>query len=227
MVASVKGCLRKTLGNARLTFDELATLLAEIECTLNSRPLTYEYNEVGEEVLTPSHLIYGRRIKTLPDEVAEPDDAINIDNCSARFKYLSTRLSHFWNRWRKEYLANLREFHKCKSGKREREVEVGDVVVVYEEERKRGEWKMGVVERLVTGRDNVVRGATVRVVTKGKPIRLSRPVQKLYPLEFRSEGEGIRALTERSRNTEISTRRVPPRNAALDSTWKSRLMLDS
>ena len=133
-------------------------------------------------------------------------------------------MSHFWNyRWRKEYLANLREFHKCKSGKREREAEVGDVVVVYEEERKRGEWKMGVRE---TGRDNVVRGATVRVVTKGKPILLSRPVQKLYPLEFRSEGEGIKALIERNRNTEISTKRVPPRNAALDSTWKSRLMLD-
>ena len=130
-------------------------------------------------------------------------------------------------RWRKEYLTNLREFHECESGKREREVEVGDVVVVYEEERKRGEWKMGVVERLVTGRDNVVRGATVRVVTKGKPIRLSRPVQKLYPLEFRSEVEGIQALTERNRNTEVPTRGVPPRNAALDSTWKSRLMLDS
>ena len=66
---------------------------------------------------------------------------------------------------------------------------------------------MGVVERLVTGRDNVVRGPTVRVVTKGKPIRLSRPVQKLYPLEFRSEGEGMRALTERNRNTEIPKRR--------------------
>ena len=98
MVASVKGCLRKTLGNERLTFDELATVLREIECTFNSRPLTYQYNEVGEEVLTPSHLIYGRRIKTLPDEVAVPDDAINIDNCSARFKYRSTWLSHFWNR---------------------------------------------------------------------------------------------------------------------------------
>ena len=38
---------------------------------------------------------------------------------------------------------------------------------MYEEERKRGEWKMGVVERQVRGRDNVARGATVRAVTKG------------------------------------------------------------
>ena len=68
-------------------------------------------------------------------------------------------------------------------------------------------------------RDKVVRGPTVRVVTKGKPIRLSRPVQKLYPLEFRSEGEGIRALTERNRNTEIPTRRVLPRNAALHGLY--------
>ena len=80
MVASVK--VRKTLGNARLSFDELSTLLTEIECTLNSRPLTYEYNEVGEEVLTPSHLIYGRQIKTLPDEIMEPDDTLNVDSCS-------------------------------------------------------------------------------------------------------------------------------------------------
>ena len=81
---------------------------------------------------------------------------------------------------------------------------------------------MGVVERLVTSRDNVVRGATVRVVTKRKPIGFSRPVQKLSPLEFRSEGEGIRALTERNRNIEILTRRVPLRNAALDSIHGNR-----
>ena len=110
---------------------------------------------------------------------------------------------------------------------KKRVVRVGDVVVVYEEDRKRGEWKMGVVESLVTGRDGIVRGATVRVVTKGKPVRLSRPVQRLYPLEFRSEGEGTRALRDRDRNVEIPTRKVAPRNAALDSRCKSRIMLDS
>lgn len=55
-------------------------------------------------------------------------------------------------------------------------MEVGDVVVVYEEEKKRGEWKIGVVESLVKGRDSIVRGVKVRVVIKGKSIYLFRLV---------------------------------------------------
>ena len=102
---------------------------------------------------------------------------------------------------------------------------MGDVVLVLKEEKKRGEWRVGVVETLVRGSDNVVRGTKVRVVTKGKPTHLSRPVQKLYPLEIKSQGEGAPKRSVRA--VENSTRTVPRRNAALDSRWKSRLMLDS
>ena len=66
MIGTVKKCLRKVLGNARLSYDELNTLLTEIECTVNSRPLTYQYNG-PDEVLTPSHLIHGRRLSPLSD----------------------------------------------------------------------------------------------------------------------------------------------------------------
>ena len=53
----MKRCLRKVLGNARLTYDELLTVLTEVEATLNSRPLTYDYDNPYEgEVLTPAHL---------------------------------------------------------------------------------------------------------------------------------------------------------------------------
>ena len=62
------------------------------------------------------------------------------------------------------------------------------------------------------------------VITKGKPVHLSRPVKKLYPPEIRSKREGTR--TKSTRN-QVLTRNAPPRSAALDSTWKMQLMLDS
>ena len=48
--------------------DELQTVIIEIENVLNSRPLTYLYPDEMDEALTPSHLICGRRLLTLPSE---------------------------------------------------------------------------------------------------------------------------------------------------------------
>ncbi|XP_048590618.1 uncharacterized protein LOC116613876 [Nematostella vectensis] len=185
MVGSVKRCLRKTLGEARLTFDELLTVLIEVESTLYDRPLTYVYNEIGDEALTPAHLMYGRRLHSLPDEVVEPDDVRDGDH-NSRIKYLSAKLSHFWKRWSGEYLTSLREFHCAHRDNEHREtVQVGDVVTVHDDGSKRNQWKIAVVEQLIKGRDDIVRGARVRLVTKGKPQRLDRPVQRLYPIEVR------------------------------------------
>ena len=67
---SVKRCLKKSLGRKSLTFEELETILIDIEATLNSRPLTYIYDE-QEGVsypLTPSCLINGRRIPMTPND---------------------------------------------------------------------------------------------------------------------------------------------------------------
>ena len=68
LVKSLKRCLKKTIGQAKLSFDELATVIAEAEMILNSRPLSYISSEDLEEPLTPSHLLCGRRIMSLPDQ---------------------------------------------------------------------------------------------------------------------------------------------------------------
>ena len=41
MIKSTKRCLRKTIGRAHFSMDELLTPLAEIEAIINSRPLSY------------------------------------------------------------------------------------------------------------------------------------------------------------------------------------------
>ena len=55
----MKRCLKKIIGQARMTYDDLSTLIIEVEAIFNSRPLTYISTEDTIEPLTPSHLIIG------------------------------------------------------------------------------------------------------------------------------------------------------------------------
>ena len=91
MVRSMKWCLTKVLGNAKLTVDELNTMLVEVEGTLNARPLTDEYEESEGEVLTLSHLIYGRAISFLPEREEVKEEV----SCGQRFKHITVKLEPF------------------------------------------------------------------------------------------------------------------------------------
>ena len=64
MVKSTKRCLKKILGRACFSHDELLTAVTEIESVINSRPLSYMYVSADdtEEALTPSHLMTGCRV---------------------------------------------------------------------------------------------------------------------------------------------------------------------
>ena len=234
MVGEVKRCLRKTVGNAKLSLDELSTLLTEIENTLNARPLTYQGEEFDAEVLTPYHLMYGHRLSSLShgiDSSVDHDFECDSSSLTKRFLYLTRKLNHFWRRWRREYLAGLRETHRLQSQDKS-SVNVGDIVVVHEDNTKRGLWKIAVIEGLIIGKDGVVRGARVRRAGRGKSEVVCRPIQKLYPVESArtkvcKEGKERNVECE-SKGTEQQSQGTgrPVRAAAKDARWKSQLMLD-
>ena len=54
--------LRKVVEKARLSYDELVTVICEIENSINSHPLTYLTEENYQTPLSPYHLLYGRNI---------------------------------------------------------------------------------------------------------------------------------------------------------------------
>ena len=66
LIRSVKRSLKKSIGKSRLNYEELNTILVEVEAIIISRPLTYVLDDQGgiSDILSPSHLINGRRITT-------------------------------------------------------------------------------------------------------------------------------------------------------------------
>ena len=190
LVRSTKRCFHKIIGKARFSYDELLTAVIEVEAVLNSRPLMYVSADDLEEPLTPSHLLTGRRIRSLPDhlcQVTEGDVEFNArpELLNKRARHLNRTIDRFWSRWRKEYLVELREAHRQHSGTTDQpDVAVDDVVVVHSKGEPKEFWKLGRITELIRGRDDKIRGAIVKVAGKGRQATsLHRPIQLLYPLE--------------------------------------------
>ena len=80
----------------------------------------------------------------------------------------------------------MRESHRyLATPKNKPPIREGDVVLVEDRDQPRGFWRLARVQKLLTGKDDQVRGAEVRVSTPTGQITLRRPVQVLYPLELK------------------------------------------
>ena len=98
LVRSVKTCLKKTIGRALVTYEELQTVLCEVEAVINSRPLAYISEDDLDEALTPSSLImHGRNIgkRTQSIDFVFPSD---VDQCKRRLNHIRKVLKDFWMR---------------------------------------------------------------------------------------------------------------------------------
>ena len=133
--------LRMTLGNVKLDYVELHTILVEVEGTLNSRPLTFVSSDVVEEPLTPYHWIYGRGILTFPDftrnREASLNQAVSSGDLPRRRKYMQLLLEHFWKSWSRQYVTELRNL-PCHNPRPEKSIS-RSVVTLFEDNLPRSQ----------------------------------------------------------------------------------------
>ena len=186
LVRSVKTPLKKVIGTAKLNYEEMETMLCEVEGVINTRPLTYIYDDDVSDPLTPSHLLAGRNLSVNSGEITTNIES-TPESLNHRLKYLQVKIQGFWNRFQHEYLSELREHHmytKTRSNENSY-LNVGDIVIIKDEKiRPRNSWRMGRVESLVLGDDKQIRGANLLTLSKeGKRTKMTRPLQKIIPLE--------------------------------------------
>ena len=99
-VKSMKTHLLRVAGPRKLTYEEFATLLVEIELVLNSRPLGPASGDIEDlDILTPAHFLIGGPLLAPP----QPYDAeANLDH-AAHWQLVKRMRDHFWARWSREY----------------------------------------------------------------------------------------------------------------------------
>ncbi|OXA46713.1 Pro-Pol polyprotein [Folsomia candida] len=203
LVRSVKELLRKMLGTAKLSFDEMRTCLAAVSCTINDRPLT-ALTEDGDDLiaLTPSMFMRDLPIANFPE-----GKSIGASELRGAYGKMQTIKEGLQARFRKEYLGILVQKN---SESKSRTPQVGDIVLVGSENKKRFEWPLGKIMKLFPGKDGKIRLAEVKICKNPRgqnfsTIILTRPLQRLYPLEM-SRGDLPRSnmeITDKSRQSTL------------------------
>ncbi|XP_011164167.3 uncharacterized protein LOC105198989 [Solenopsis invicta] len=154
------------LERAHLTFEEISTVLYEIEAILNSRPIT----PLSEDPNNMSYIFLGHfLVGTTLNRLPQPDLTDVNENRLVRWQRVEQLRQNFWRRWSAEYLHSLQERNKWKSNKGI-QLEPGQHVLIKQQNLAPLQWAIDRVQDVHPGPDNVARTATVHTF-KGSFVR--------------------------------------------------------
>lgn len=68
-------------------------------------------------------------------------------------------MQHFWDRWHQEYLTTM--INRSKWLIEKRNFKIGDIVIVNADNLPPMKWKLGKVEDVLPGKDNLVRSVVI------------------------------------------------------------------
>ena len=179
-VKVMKRSLSLALGpGVELSYSEMVTLLAQISCSINSRPLGLQNSPDTDQLedmvnpLTPNQLLIGR-------STSEPVkmEFSNNDKYSARQVYVEQLYNVWWKRWIQEVLPTLVPCKRWRDGKRN--LKTGDIVMMCYPNQLRDDYRIAKVIEAFPDEKNLVR--TVRVAYRKRDRRERSDVYWKKPL---------------------------------------------
>ncbi|XP_015913448.2 uncharacterized protein [Parasteatoda tepidariorum] len=147
VVRMLKELLRRNLGKACLNYEELYTVVCECEALLKGRPLTYLSEEPSDLVpLTPS-LFLQDQTKFCVDDLDQND----MQNLRKRAKHLHSLKQKLKTRFYKEYILLFKQSRHS----HQTPLEVGDMILISSDNKKRVDFPLAKVIEIYKGRDGV------------------------------------------------------------------------
>ena len=123
----------------------------------------------------------------------------------------------FWTQWRREYLLNLREFHrqslKGPPARKDSSIKIGDVVLL-QENLPRSRWRLALLEKLIEGRDGCCCTPQVKLANGN---RIQRPLQFLFPLEVQDTASDHKESKFEDINTTSDPQRPSKNKVAIEA----------
>ena len=195
-IRTVKSCLRKVISRQKLSYFRLKTVLSDIQCAINQRPLTYRCSDdLNLEVICPNDFLHPYVENSL--YIKNPKGILPYSKArKVLIESLETRdslLENFKDLWSEVYLLGLRDSYKdLYDDKFVNQVRVGDIVLLKnlqpEFVKKRQHWSLARILELIYGADGKVR--SVKLLKSAPDWREKKrypevhPINHLFPLEL-------------------------------------------
>lgn len=173
-VKSMKYHLKRFLNERSCTYEELSTILCQIEGCLNSRPLCPISNDPDDfEILTPGHFLIGRPLCARP----QPSTLEIPENRLDHWQQIYNTTQKFWKQWQGEYLQRLQQRPKWTSPSPD--VQVGELVLLKDNNAPPSQWNLARITDVIRGeKDNKVRVVKLKTAASS----FTRPIAKICPL---------------------------------------------
>ena len=177
-VKSAKHLFVRGVSQASMTYQELETVMIEIEAILNSRPLVEMSSNPNDlTALTPGHFLIGEALTAQVD----PSSRAARGGLAERWKMVTKVKHEFWQRWTKEYLNELRFRQKWKE--ETDNAKPGMMVIIKEDNLPPLSWSLGRIVNVYKGDDGAVRVADIKTANG----ICTRPIRRLAPLPIQED----------------------------------------
>ena len=155
LVKTAKRAIEAAIGCQVLTFSQALTVFYESAELINERPIGQHPTDTEDGAyLCPNDMLLGRSTNAVPQG---PFEAVRN---SKTFFFIQQIVDSFWQKWTRDFFPSLviePKWHVAK-----RDVCIGDVVLIQDNNMVRGKWKLGRVSKILQSKDGKVRKVEVK-----------------------------------------------------------------